>query len=465
MAKRKWYEWMLTVVYIAMVLLCVYLNLSPDHKESLASIIVNVIMFLIVGIVFLCADFGCFAPMNSIIKDLKDATDKIKQDVMNTHSYLWEPYQSSNVKLFRNGRLQELFRDFLFELNRESDAENLYYRPNIDDYINDELVDKVMHRNELNQVAGLLTGLGILGTFIGLSLGLQHFNTGTTAEMTESIEPLMAGIKVAFHTSIFGMVFSLVFNAIYKKKLYDAEETVDEFVNAFKKYVLPDTQNDGMNQMVILQKEQVTAINEMYSRMSMELSKIIEPQFKQLNSLVADFEATTARNEADAVSKIVDEFVSQMNKSLDHTFDEIHQSVEDQYKAQKNNAELMEEVLKATGSNNSNLNDINNEIARLITTLNHYSESIQAIQNELQNTIEALRTQNEKGNDFIEKERETLDAQEKVITGFKDVVKDLSRNTEVSNDRVAAALTELSEGVDSIRQYLEAQQTKNTSRR
>ena len=143
MFKRVWYEWLLTVVFAAMVLLCVFLNLTPGHEESLANIIVNVAMFLIVGLMFLWADLKSFGPMNSIIRDLNSASEKIKKDAMNTHSYLWEPYQSGNVELFKDRELQEIFQDFLFELNRDNDAENLYYRPSIDDYINEDLIDRV----------------------------------------------------------------------------------------------------------------------------------------------------------------------------------------------------------------------------------------------------------------------------------------------------------------------------------
>ncbi|MCR5831320.1 MAG: preprotein translocase subunit SecE, partial [Lachnospiraceae bacterium] len=67
MFRRKWYEWILTIVFFLMVALCVYLNLSPDHKESITTITVNAVMFVIVAIVFLMADFGSFAPMNAII--------------------------------------------------------------------------------------------------------------------------------------------------------------------------------------------------------------------------------------------------------------------------------------------------------------------------------------------------------------------------------------------------------------
>ena len=457
MKGRKWYEWFLTIVYIAMLGLCVYLNFTPGHKESIATIVVNIIMFIIVAIIFLTSDIGSFVPMNSMIKDLKNASEKIRKDAMNTHSYLWEPYQNSNVKLFANGKLQELFQDFIFELNRDTEAEDAYYRPSIDDYINLELVDKVMHRNELNQVPGMLTGLGILGTFIGLSLGLQNFNTGTTAQMTESIEPLMNGIKVAFHTSIYGMVFSLTYNTVYKKKLYEAECAVEEFTSVFKKFVLPDTANDGMNELISLQKEQLGAMDNMYEDIASELNKIITPQFDKLTRSVNDFEMMASKSQQEALGRIVESFVNEMNQSLGNTFWQINQSVNEQYKVQQQNAELMGKVLEATGSSAGNLNDINRETERLIITLNKYTESIETIQKELQNTIVALRNQTDRSNTLLFEEQNLLKNQGDVVEGFKTAVERMAKDSADTNERVTDALEEVTNGVDYIRRQVDKQ--------
>lgn len=461
MNKRKWYEWVLTIVYIAMVLLCAYLNFTPGHQESLATIVVNIVMFIIVAVIFLSADFGSFGPMNSMIKDLKMATAKIKTDALNTHSFLWEPYQTSNVKLFKNERLATLFQDFIFELNREEDAENVYYRPSIDDYINDELVDKTMHRNELNQVPGMLTGLGILGTFIGLSLGLQSFNTGTTAEMTASIEPLMNGIKVAFHTSIYGMVFSLTFNTIYKKKLYDAEEAVNEFIVAFKKYVMPDTANDGRNQLIALQEQNLELIKEMTFSISEELAGIMEPHLDKLGRSISDFEAMATRSQADALDRIVNAFVAQMNQSLGNAFGQISQSVNEQYNVQKQNAAMMQDVLKATGSSAITLNDINNETERLVITLNKYSESIQSIQNELQKTLSMLESSNQGSDRLLTEEKSLVMEQQRMILELREAIANIAKNINASNDRVGDSLEEISNGMDYICRSIE----KSTGRR
>lgn len=461
---RKWYEWILTLTYIAMVGLCVFLNFSKGHQESLASIIVNIVMFIIVAAIFLSADFGSFAPMNAIIKDLKFATEKIRKDAMNTRTYLWEPYSAGNIELFKSKHLQEIFRDFTFELNRENDAENSYYRPNIDDYINEELVDSVMHRNELNQVAGMLTGLGILGTFIGLSLGLQNFNTGTTAQMTESIEPLMNGIKVAFHTSIYGMVFSLVFNTIYKKKLYDAEESVAGFISAFKKYVLPDTSNDGMNQLIQMQEEQLDAINNISLSMTEELANMINPHLDRLHEEVVDFERMATRNQAEAMGKVVEYFVAQMNQSLSGTFRKLDQEVADMYQIQNNNANMVKNALDSVTRNTGSLSDVNKETEKLVSTLNNYSSGIQSVLDELQKTISILEAQDAASRDMLVKEKALLVDQQGVINSFKDSVDELAKATQKSGTDMERSLSEINDSLYFIRKTLEKQPTKPTRR-
>ena len=461
MLKRKWYEWFLTIVYFAMVILCIALNLEwfrnifkPENREPFNSftMAVNAFLFLIVAIVFLAADFGSFAPMNAIIKDLKAATDKIRSDAMNAHTYLWEPYQSSNIKLFKNEKLNLLFTDFIFELNREDDAENAYYRPSINDYISEDLVDTVLHRNELNQVPGMLTGLGILGTFIGLSIGLQHFNTsGSIQTMTDSIDGLMSGIKVAFHTSIFGMVFSLTFNAIYKRKLYEGECAVSEFSTAFKKFVLPDTQNNGMNQLITLQGEQLTAMDRMYERVAEELGKIIEPQFDRLNRTVAEFETIMVRNETEAIRQIVDNFIKEMNTSLGNSFYQLSESVNEQYKAQKETADMMGQLLEKTGSGKDTLHNINQETERLVTTLNSYTASIQTIQNELQRTLSGMSGEDKAVRDLIMQEKNMLLEQGNMIMEFKKSVTDMAKYSAETNENMNDALEEITNGIDYLR--------------
>ena len=455
MFKRKWYEWLLTIVYIAMVGLCVFLNFSQGHKESLATIIVNIVMFIIVAIIFLSADFGSFAPMNAIISDLKQANEKIRKDAMNTHSYLWEPYKSNSVELFKTKKMQEIFHDFLFELNRDEDPEFIYYKPNLDEYINEDMIDSVMHRNELNQVAGMLTGLGILGTFIGLSLGLQNFNTGTTAQMTESIEPLMNGIKVAFHTSIYGMVFSLTFNAIYKRKLYEAQEAVDRFINSFKKYVLPDTANDGMNEIVKLLEDQLEATNTMAENIAGEITEAITPHLEEMHDTIVDFENVATQSQAEAISKVVDVFINEMNRALGATFVRMDQTVSEMCSAQQSTMSMMQRVLDSTGRSTGTLEDVNRETEKLVVTLNKYSAGIQAVLDELQKTVDVMRDEEKDSKELLVQEQEVLEKQKSAIEGLKESITEMTDISKQSAEDVSNVLADINDELYHISRVLD----------
>ena len=65
MFKRKWYEWMLTVVFVLMVGLCLFLNIDTikgllsGEKVNITTLIVNLILFVIVAIVRRVCLRGC----------------------------------------------------------------------------------------------------------------------------------------------------------------------------------------------------------------------------------------------------------------------------------------------------------------------------------------------------------------------------------------------------------------------
>lgn len=72
----------------------------------------------------------------------------------------------------------------------------------------------------MQAVPSILTSLGILGTFIGLSVSVLMFNTASSESIRTSIETLLAGMGTAFFTSVVGMVFSLIFLLI-ERVLYN----------------------------------------------------------------------------------------------------------------------------------------------------------------------------------------------------------------------------------------------------
>lgn len=53
----------------------------------------------------------------------------------------------------------------------------------------------------------IIISLGVLGTFLGIFIGLYNFDT---FNIVESVPELLSGLKLAFTTSILGMFFSII---------------------------------------------------------------------------------------------------------------------------------------------------------------------------------------------------------------------------------------------------------------
>ena len=298
MKNKSWYEWLLAVSFIVMAGFCTWINMFSGQWSGFVSLAINIVMFVIVGVIFLRCDITSFIPTDAVLADLEQAAERIRSDAEGQDEYLWDRYRKG-VKLFQSQTMNELYADFTDEVKRlENDnaARRKSAACDIGSYINSEFIDRLMHRNILNQVAGALTGLGILGTFIGLSIGLEGFATGSTAEITESIAPLMSGIKVAFHTSIYGMIFSLVFNYVYKRKLDEADDITDYFLETWRRCVVPES-------------------------------------------------GTGRLAGQDAMKEIVDIFLDEMNRSMSGSFNRMAGIINEESRLQKENADLIRQIL------------------------------------------------------------------------------------------------------------------------
>lgn len=97
------------------------------------------------------------------------------------------------------------------------------------------------HRGVVEMLPSLISTLGVLGTFLGITLSLYYFDTN---DLTTSIPILLNGMKTAFFTSLAGMVGSLVLssqvNKLFDDKtggvsdLEDAASTVVKALNAME---------------------------------------------------------------------------------------------------------------------------------------------------------------------------------------------------------------------------------------
>ena len=191
----------------------------------------------------------------------------------------------------------------------------------LEEYINEEtIIDKPGHGELAELIPSLLTSLGILGTFMGLMEGLSDLDFSNAAGMMESIPALLSGMRFAFATSVAGIACSLAFNMCNRIVVGRAYKALDAFSDAFYDLVMPRPLNSDV-QMVCQKRDdeanfKVTAQgigNHVAGALEMALGRAMHP----LALSVDHFVKGASQEQIEGIRKIVEQFMQQMNASLD----------------------------------------------------------------------------------------------------------------------------------------------------
>lgn len=395
------YIHLLDIVYGLAVIVCLYLTFTSESLD-ITSIMINGALFIIVFWIF----FKAKKAMKNIVditRDLKNATQKIKNDFEQEQKYLWEKYNGENGgALFQNNYLVGSYKKYTFERNRLASISDNKYKCDVSEYINEEMIDALMKKNVYNLVPGVMTGLGILGTFVGLSFGLQNFNTGNTEEIEASIAPLMNGIKVAFHTSIYGMLFSLVFNYVYKETLEDAYIAVDEFLKVFDNYV---DSNASDNNDIVVQM----LLQKMPETIGESIANVLSPAVDRMNETLENLTNNMASNQLQGLSEIVDHFVDTMDTSMGDSFKALGETIDKTIEMQTKNSELMNHVLDEIQGMTQNIIDINMLSNQTVEHMAGYIENIESLQKVINENFTSINIQLEHQKEYDDKLKEYID--------------------------------------------------------
>lgn len=142
--------------------------------------------------------------------------------------------------LFRQKTLDNLFKDYKNVVEQQKEDDEIV--SDIEEYINEDVLSLRTWQGLLNQIPGTLTGLGILGTFIGLITGISSIGFSSVEAALESIAVLLGGIEAAFYTSISGVILSIIFNILNRMIWNSMLREYGLFVETFHKIVIPSVE-------------------------------------------------------------------------------------------------------------------------------------------------------------------------------------------------------------------------------
>ena len=220
---------------------------SPDALSTVTS----AAMF---GIIAAGVMFG-IVPMISMYSGFSRGLSEIRNALSVQTSTVWYAIQKTNV--FKQRVLDSLFDSYKGKVNLQYETGQMLI--DIEDYINEEALGLRCWNNVISQIPGTLTGLGLLGTFIGLISGISGIAFSTVDATINSVETLLTGIRLAFYTSIAGVILSIAFNVVHRVAWNLTTRQLGVFLEEFHKYVIPTVEeqhryNEQKNMAKIIER-------------------------------------------------------------------------------------------------------------------------------------------------------------------------------------------------------------------
>ena len=318
----------------------------PDLSKVTAILpdLADYIVYAAIAVVTLIGLFKCLLPLWNTSAALRRAIRRLQDHVGDPGKPVWQEAG------FMGRRMKGSWLRFL------QNAEQLDRRglpTNVEDYINDDTVTHSHGNATLAElIPNLLTSLGILGTFMGLSRGLSSLNFADASQLISGIPDLLSGMRFAFGTSVAGISCSLVFNMLNRISQGSSYRAIDDFVSSFTQLAMSRPldndvqlicQNQDRNHM--LQGINETLADRLAENVGLAITRAMDPVAGSMDRFIV----SATRNQIDGVNRIVSRFLEEMNQSLGGQIQSLGQAMEMVTDNQITSARQAEETLRSAG--------------------------------------------------------------------------------------------------------------------
>ena len=242
--------------------LCVILIvLSPDYLSML-------IVGIMTGTIVLGFIFGVL-PLLRYTRGFQKGQKSI-EDALNVNAdYIWTAVRKV-TPFFSEKQLDDMFETYLGEVIDQNDKGVVI--SDIEDTINEETLAIRSWRGVVLQIAGILTALGLLGTFLGLVIGISTVEFSSAEATMESIENLLKGIGTAFYTSIVGVILSILFNVSYRLVWNIMLREMGLFTEQFHTFIQPSAEEQIRAKQYLNTEKMIETLNVLRTNSTISVS-------------------------------------------------------------------------------------------------------------------------------------------------------------------------------------------------
>lgn len=238
--------------------------------------------------------------------------------------------------------------------------------------------EAVQHRD----LKTAIVSLGILGTFIGITIGLVQFDASDTLKIHENIPGLLSGLKVAFFTSVVGMALSILLAVI--QRLVDANAGRDNTEQLNKIANLIEQGNEASREgfenlragHVTLQRGLVS-VGDKISGLSDNVSRTGSEILQRLDTVNTTLEQALERIVQDANREIIEmlrEVVREFNIIIQEQFGESLRQL----------SQACEKLLEWQKQHKEEVDAVHDQLLRSIEVLTRATEALDSSAEKLQ---------------------------------------------------------------------------------
>jgi cbb3-type cytochrome oxidase subunit 3/sugar-specific transcriptional regulator TrmB len=256
-----------------------FFSAIPLDSETINAIFVITIIAVFLGTI------GYMLWRGSKAQGRVEAVHQIVADVAD------KPHKNARVEMRRTADdtvVRDLWREFDETLVEQDD--HLSNTAGAGEFFNTEtLAPELVHNRLLAAAPSVLTALGVLGTFVGLTQGLDGITTsGTSEELEAGVEKLIGGAGTAFITSLWGVGLSLL--ATVSIKLVETRMTKAAGGVASKIDSLFENlgSEHSLVQIMNTSQETVHALGELQENLGERLEKAFDGQMERIAGQAAD---------------------------------------------------------------------------------------------------------------------------------------------------------------------------------
>lgn len=435
------------ILYAVWIILCAATAFLGGFGHSM---LINYAFLAVMGLLILIVDRHGLSKICRITKDLKGITETFSeaeaQGTQGNEAYLSLMESMHFTYPETEGdwmRLQESWKS--------SDGMDC----DVEDYIFESELLESCNYNVCTQVAGILTALGILGTFLGLVLGLRSFDFSNADQMTSSVEALVGGLNVAFYTSIYGVTLSILYNIIFRRITTGLTQELNHFYDAFNSALEPVSQKAMVERMDSRQAENNALMQDIKAllderlgeRLGHQMAETLTPVFdriiQSLDSMMLDFH----KEQANSLEKIVDAFVDRMGGALNSHVKALGESVDELSQAQKTMSVELQRLIKQIVKTSKDTSQINEHAGIILEQLSGYIPLLTQTSQDSAKVIENMV----KWSEDIQKMTDTQHlAMEKMTVEQNDLLKVMAEhegNLDQTCEEISANQQQLSESL------------------